>query len=158
MMVTGQSAVLYSRLGVVLGPSYQTIRRIMKWIIIVDGVVLHTTTQVVMLGAWNAEANRTWAAAYKHVETIQMTIFTVQEFVLSGLYIWRAVDILKTSKSGRQPMRIMRELFTMSVLAREACSWLRSADSTMAVTSSSSSWTSHSSSSSTKTGTSSNSR
>ena len=81
--------------------------------IIVDGVVLHVTTSVVMFGAYNATPNRTFAAAYKYVETVQMTIFTVQEFILSGLYIWRTADILKTSNSGRRPKRIMRELFAM---------------------------------------------
>lgn len=115
-MVTGQSVVLYSRLGVVLGPSYTNILKLVKWIIIVDGVVLHTTTQVVMFGAFNAHPNRIWAKAYKRVETVQMTIFTAQEFFISGLYIWRTVDILKSANPARRPKRIMRQLFIMSVI------------------------------------------
>lgn len=81
--------------------------------IIVNGIVLHVVTSVVMFGAYNADPNRLWARAYKHVETVQMTIFRVQEFILSGLYIWRTADILKSSEPGRRPKRIMRELFAM---------------------------------------------
>lgn len=79
MMVTGQSVVLYSRLGIVLGPSYQNILKIVKWMIIVNGVVLHVTTSVVMFGAYDADPNHLWAKAYKYVEMVQMTIFTVQD-------------------------------------------------------------------------------
>ena len=45
MMVTGQSFVLYSRLGVVLGPSHGTILQAVKWLIIVDGIVFHVARQ-----------------------------------------------------------------------------------------------------------------
>lgn len=112
-MVTGQSVVLYSRLGIVLGPSHQRILKLVKWMIIVNGVVLHVSTSVVMFGAYNASPNHLWASAYRQIETVQMTIFTVQEFIISGLYIWRTADILKTSNSARRPKRIMRELFIM---------------------------------------------
>lgn len=115
MLVTGQSVVLYSRLGIVLGPSHQGVLKAVKWMIVVDGVVLHTVTSVVMFGAYNAVPNRLWAKAYKHTETVQMTMFTVQELILSGLYIWRTADILKTTSPARRPRRIMRELFAMYV-------------------------------------------
>lgn len=42
--VSGQSVVLYSRLGVVLGKSHGEILRVVKWVIIVDGIVFHTST------------------------------------------------------------------------------------------------------------------
>lgn len=113
MVVTGQSFVLYSRLGVVLGPSHQRILRAVKWMIIVDGVVFHVSTQVVMFGAYNAHPNHGFAEAYKYVEKIQMTGFTVQEFILSGLYVWRTLDILKTSQSRRRT-RIMHELLAIN--------------------------------------------
>lgn len=43
-MVTGQSVVLYSRLGIVLGAGRANILRAAKWMIIVDAVVFHTST------------------------------------------------------------------------------------------------------------------
>lgn len=43
-MVTGQSVVLYSRLGIVLGSGRTNILRAAKWMIIVDAIVFHTST------------------------------------------------------------------------------------------------------------------
>lgn len=114
MTVTGQSFVLYSRLGVVLGPSYQGVLRAVKWMIIVDGIVFHVSTTVVMFGAYNAHPNHNFAEAYKYIEKIQMTGFTIQELILSGLYVWRTLDILKSGKSRRRN-KIMRELLSINV-------------------------------------------
>jgi hypothetical protein len=113
MVVTGQSFVLYSRLGVVLGPSHQRILRAVKWMIIVDGVVFHVVTQIVMFGAFNAHPNHGFAQAYKYIEKIQMTGFTIQELILSSLYVWRTLDILKTGGSRRRN-RVMRELLAIN--------------------------------------------
>lgn len=113
MVVTGQSLVLYSRLGVVLGPSHQGILRAVKWMIIVDGVVFHVVTQVVMFGAYNAHPNHGFAQAYKYVEKVQMTGFTIQELILSSLYVWRTLDILRSGGSRRRN-RIMRELLAIN--------------------------------------------
>jgi len=44
MLVTGQSLVLYSRLGVLMAKEHRNLLRAVKWMIIVDGVVLHTST------------------------------------------------------------------------------------------------------------------
>lgn len=114
MMVTGQSFVLYSRLGVVLGPSYQGVLRAVKWMIIVDGIVFHVSTTVVMFGAYNANPNHGFAEAYKYIEKVQMTGFTIQEFILSALYVWRTLDILKAGGSRRRN-RVMRELLTINL-------------------------------------------
>lgn len=43
-MVTGQSVVLYSRLGIVLGSGHDALLRFVKWMIIIDGIVLYTVT------------------------------------------------------------------------------------------------------------------
>ena len=116
MMITGQSFVLYSRLGVVLGPTHGRILKAVKWMIIIDGIVFHVSTSVVMFGAYNADPNRGFAQAYKYIEKVQMTGFTVQEFILSGLYVWRTLDIIKTSDWTRKGKRIMRELLTINIL------------------------------------------
>ena len=116
MMVTGQSLVLYSRLGLVLGPTHQNILRATKWMIIIDGIVFHLTTEVVMFGAYNANDYHPYAQAYKVFEKVQMTVFTTQEFILSGLYIWGTFNILKTSEWSHRGKRIMRELLSINVL------------------------------------------
>lgn len=119
MLVTGQSFVLYSRLGVVLGPSHEKLLKAVKWMIIVDGIVFHVSTTVVMFGSYNARPGPSgqFAEAYKYIEKIQMTGFTIQEFILSGLYVWRTLDILKTSADwSRRGKRIMRELLLINIL------------------------------------------
>ncbi|KAK4549331.1 hypothetical protein LTR36_006328 [Oleoguttula mirabilis] len=116
-MVTGQSLVLYSRLGVVLGKQRGALLKKMKWMIIVDGVVFHVTTTVVVFGAYYVPPGHMWMKAYKYVEKIQMTGFTLQEFIISGLYIWRTLDILQTTDPGRtRTRRVMWQLFGISVI------------------------------------------
>jgi hypothetical protein len=44
-----------------------------------------------------------------------MTIFTVQEVILSGLYLWKTLDILKTT-IRRRTSRIMWQLFSINIL------------------------------------------
>lgn len=46
-----------------------------------------------------------------------MTGFTIQEFIISGFYIWRTLDILKTTDSARnRTRRVMWQLFGVSVI------------------------------------------
>ena len=96
-MVTGQSFVLFSRLELILLPGYARVHRLVRWMIIVDGVVFHISTTIAFFGAFENQGNENFAMAYRYIEKIQMTGFTVQEFILSGLYIWRTLDILQTT-------------------------------------------------------------
>lgn len=45
MMVTGQSLVLYSRLHVVVGKTYVNLLKGVKWMIIIDAIVFHVSTE-----------------------------------------------------------------------------------------------------------------
>ena len=114
MMVTGQSFVLYSRLGVVLGATHHGILKAVKWMIIVDGLVFHISTSIVVFGTYNSHPNHSFAQAYKYIEKVQMTGFTIQEFILSALYVWRTLDILKTGRNRRRN-RVMRELLGINI-------------------------------------------
>jgi len=44
-----------------------------------------------------------------------MTGFCIQEFIISGIYIWKTLDILKTGERKRAH-RIMWQLFTINVI------------------------------------------
>ncbi|KAF2492636.1 hypothetical protein BU16DRAFT_528962 [Lophium mytilinum] len=85
LMVTGQSVVLYSRLGIVMGEGHRRGRvlRAVKWMIILDALIFHTMTTVVVFGAHFSTSP--FYTAYTAIEKIQMTAFTLQEFILSGL-------------------------------------------------------------------------
>ena len=112
-MVTGQSVVLYSRLHLVL--RNENILRAVKWMIIVDAIVFHITTTVVLFGSSLGDEVTTFTNAYKVIEKIQMTGFCIQEFIISGLYVWKTVRLLKiVSKKGTK--RVMWQLFIINVI------------------------------------------
>jgi hypothetical protein len=125
MMVTGQSLVLYSRLHVVLGQASHRLLQGVKWMIIVNGFVFHVSTIVVLFGAYYASQSSGFAAAYKYIEKIQMTGFTLQELILSGLYVWKTLDIIRATSTAspnggpiarkRRTSRIMWQLFSINV-------------------------------------------
>ncbi|KAI3394681.1 hypothetical protein diail_2428 [Diaporthe ilicicola] len=96
-MVSGQSLVLYSRLYLV--NLDKRIRRYVLAMIIVNGVVLHTATAVTAAGA-NSKASSLFITPYAIIERIQITVFCVQEFILSGLYVWKAWEFLAVYRSG----------------------------------------------------------
>lgn len=93
MMVTGQSIVLYSRLHLVVHASW------IRWVlvmIIVNAIVLHTTTGVLTFLTNLSKDPRPWAGPYSIVEKIQVMIFFLQEVILSGIYIWKTSVMLQT--------------------------------------------------------------
>ncbi|KAL1865664.1 hypothetical protein Daus18300_007040 [Diaporthe australafricana] len=93
----GQSLVLYSRLYLV--NLDKRIRRYVLAMIIINGVVLHTATAVTAAGA-NSKASSLFITPYAILERIQITVFCVQEFILSGLYVWKAWGFLAVYRSG----------------------------------------------------------
>ncbi|KAF2270980.1 hypothetical protein CC78DRAFT_538678 [Lojkania enalia] len=115
MMVTGQSVVLYSRLWLVFGGGHRHVLRGVKWMIIVDGLVFHGVTSIVVYGSRFGNNTDTFSHAYNIVERIQMVGFCLQEFILSGLYIWKALDIISASERKRSN-RLMWQLFSINVI------------------------------------------
>ncbi|KAK3074815.1 hypothetical protein LTR53_002410 [Teratosphaeriaceae sp. CCFEE 6253] len=118
-MVTGQSLVLYSRLGVVLGRGHDKLLRVMKWTIIIDAIVNHGGTIILTFGAYYASPSDEWVRAYNIQHKIQRTCFTVQECVLSALYIWKAVQIIHSStlvRGRRQTLLLMWQLIAINVV------------------------------------------
>ena len=119
-MVSGQSLVLFSRLGLLLIPEYPKVHRSVLWMIITDGIVFHISTTVAFFGAFEFQQNDNFVLAYRYIEKIQMTGFTIQEFILSGIYIWRALDVLKTSAMAalshkNRKKRVMIELLSINI-------------------------------------------
>ncbi|KAF2501438.1 hypothetical protein BU16DRAFT_199769 [Lophium mytilinum] len=115
-MITGQSVVLYSRLHIIL--RNQKILRGVLYMIIFNGVVWHTTTTVVLFGAY-LSPDDSFMRAYNVIEKLQMTIFCLQEFIISGLYVWKTSELLKNVYvgGGRQATRgTMFQLFFVNVI------------------------------------------
>ena len=91
VMVTGQSVVLYSRLGIICHDP--KLLRFVLWMIIADGVVFYIATTVVHYGTYSDVP--TFNQAAHVIEKIQMTGFSVQEFIISGIYMREVVRYLK---------------------------------------------------------------
>ncbi len=71
VMVTGQSMVLYSRLGLIL--ANPRILRAVKWMIIFNACVFHGITTILDWGRYTG--NPAYARGYFYIEYIQMTVF-----------------------------------------------------------------------------------
>ncbi|KAJ6144782.1 hypothetical protein N7470_008677 [Penicillium chermesinum] len=116
-MVTGQSVVLYSRLHLVT--SNQAVLRRVLIMIVVDAVILHVPTTVFTFGA-NLVNNlspslRGWLCGYNFLEKFQMTGFCIQEFIISGLYIYETVRMLRLDKD-RAKAKIQWQLLVINAI------------------------------------------
>lgn len=102
LLITGQSVVLYSRLHLVL--TSMRIRRAVLWTVITNGVVWHTTLTMLLVttGAGRIQSGRHSLPLIDTMEKIQMTFFSLQEFIISGIYLWKVTDILKFSFGPRR--------------------------------------------------------
>jgi hypothetical protein len=112
-MVTGQSVVLYSRLHLIL-LNEKLLGLILK-MIIVDAIILHIPTTVLTFGSNSNSQTARFVHGYNVMEKIQMTGFCIQEFVISGIYLWECVKFLKTDKQGKS-RKILYELFYINMI------------------------------------------
>lgn len=111
-MVTGQSVVLYSRLGLIL--ANRRILQAVKWMIIIDGTIFHVTANVLNFGGrWSNDVD--FRHGYFYFEYIQMTGFCIQEFIISGLYLWKTTKLLKTLEK-EHTKRVMYQLFAINII------------------------------------------
>ncbi|KAK6854946.1 hypothetical protein PG995_008478 [Apiospora arundinis] len=101
-MVTGQSLVLYSRLHLLDVPP-RTLK-ILRFMIIFDGITLHSIGTAFTLEPLITQSRRL-EHVYKTFEKVQITAFMAQEFVLSGMYMWKAHEFLGQFKCPLQLSR-----------------------------------------------------
>ena len=126
-MVTGQSVILYSRLHLVL----RNLKKL-RWVLvmIVTNVIIgHVPTTVLIYGS-NSSNPGPFLAPYSFYEKVQITLFFLQESIISGLYIYSTYKILKPAgnikeKELRQAMthliwmNAVVVLFDITLLATE---------------------------------------
>ncbi|KAF2438739.1 hypothetical protein P171DRAFT_338855, partial [Karstenula rhodostoma CBS 690.94] len=113
LMVTGQSVVLYSRLWLVFGNNHKRLLKFIRWMIIFNGCTFHAI--VVVYGSRFGSRTVDFGKAYDAIERIQMCVFFLQEVSLSGIYIWKALDIIQTSDRKRSH-HTMWQLFSINVI------------------------------------------
>jgi len=114
-MVTGQSLVLYCRLHLV-EPDIKRVRWVLT-MVIVDFSLLHGVMTVFFFGA-NSSNPGPLIQPFNIYEKLQVTGFALQESIISGLYIYKAWDMLKPAFDGwsRKARRIMIHLITVNVV------------------------------------------
>ena len=121
-MVTGQSIVLYSRLHLVVQAHW------VRWVlvyVIADGVILHGVTGVLTFLTNCSPNPAPYIPVYSVVEKIQVTLFFVQECLLSGIYIWKTSAMLRTegplfrateNARGSRGRKVILHTLLMSIL------------------------------------------
>ncbi|KAF2428890.1 hypothetical protein EJ08DRAFT_650867 [Tothia fuscella] len=111
IMVPGQSLVLYSRLHLVT--QNERLLKFIFWGIIINAVVLCIPTIVLTYGS-NTAAKHIYLPPYAVLEKVQMTIFSIQEFFISGVYLWEVRNILSVVFEGGT-RNLMWQLFILNI-------------------------------------------
>ncbi|RYP32665.1 hypothetical protein DL768_011130 [Monosporascus sp. mg162] len=113
-MVTGQSLVLYSRLHLVL--LNRLYLRLVLAMIIFDAVILHIPTIVMGFGTQSNNPG-IWLVLYPIYEKVEVTIFFVQELVISSLYIMCTVKFFRNERFlGKRVGRMWHHLIFVNAL------------------------------------------
>jgi hypothetical protein len=114
-MVTGQAVVLYSRLHLVIRDDAK-----IRWVlimIITNVCILHIPVTVLFFGS-NLDNPEPFLIPFTIYEKIQLTGFCVQEFIISGIYIWETIHALRPvlAIKGPDERKIIRNLIIINVL------------------------------------------
>lgn len=114
-MVTGQSLVLYSRLHFVM--HRPKLLRYVLAMIVANAIWLGIPVIVLVCGSISTKPDA-FEPVYAVFEKVQLSVFTVQELVLSGLYIIETTRILKVQKglAPAGPRRVMGYLYSSTSL------------------------------------------
>lgn len=118
-MVTGQSVVLYSRLNLVIGNPCK-LRWVLAMIIAVFTCVQVPTTVFFLASNSGIETVMArFVGVYAAFEKTQLTVITVQECFISGLYVYEAMYGFKSLLAFKriQVLKTIRELIGVFILA-----------------------------------------
>ncbi|KAH6895960.1 hypothetical protein B0T10DRAFT_479221 [Thelonectria olida] len=115
-MVTGQSLVLWSRLHLVLR-NRKTLKMILC-MILVDAVICHGAIIPMIYGSFSSNP-LPWKKPYNIMEKIQVTIFFIQEIIISCFYIFETIKLMKLEQSmgnKRGSRRLMNHLIFVNAV------------------------------------------
>lgn len=115
-MVTGQSFVLWSRLHLVLRNKKRL--KIILWIIIFNGVVCHGMVIPLVYGSFSSNPE-IFSKPYEVTERIEIIVFFLQETMLSSIYIYETVKLLRSGNAlgkERSIRRVLKNLILVNIL------------------------------------------
>lgn len=113
-MVTGQSVVLYSRLHLLV--VNDRILRAVLTMIILNAIWLHIPGFVLHYGSNSPKAHM-FRPTYKVYEPLQLTVFFLQEIIISGLYLWKTRQFLQLRQivGSSNAKKTMRHLIYVNI-------------------------------------------
>jgi len=114
-MVTGQSLVLYSRLHLLV--HNQTTLRLILAMIIGNALICHVPIITLVFGSYFSSNPGAWASVYEVYEKLQITLFFLQEVIISGVYVWAALKIfpLQNRIHGQKAANMRRHLVLVNL-------------------------------------------
>lgn len=115
MMVTGQSLVLYSRLHLIFWNRFWL--RLVLAMIVTNAIILHIPIIILMYGS-NSSPSNPWVHPYMVYEKIQVTMFFLQELIISAIYIKTCSSFLATQSAlhGNGTRKMQRHLLLVNVI------------------------------------------
>jgi hypothetical protein len=112
-MVTGQAFVLYSRLHLVLRSS-QRLKQVL-YMIIINAIFLHIPTTILTFGSNFRNDSVDFVDGYNIMEKIEITGFSIQEAIISGLYLYETYQLLHLSRKNRAHRRIQYQIIAINI-------------------------------------------
>lgn len=109
-MVTGQSFVLYSRLNIVLFNPRAL--RLVLYMIFANTLLLMVPTTILTYASYFSGSNK-FDNAFSVYEKIQIVGFSIQEIIISGLYIQATRHMIKLNPEG-EGRKIVIQLFIIN--------------------------------------------
>ncbi|OKL62317.1 hypothetical protein UA08_03033 [Talaromyces atroroseus] len=112
-MVTGQAVVLYSRLHLVLRSS-RRLKQVL-YMIMINAVFLHIPTTVLTFGSNFRDDSIDFVLGYNIMEKIEITGFSLQEAIISGLYLYETYKLLHISRKNKAHRRIQYQIIAINI-------------------------------------------
>lgn len=115
-MVTGQSLVLWSRLHLILRDRRKL--NLILYMIITNAIILHVPILVMLYGS-NSNAPDRWTRPYGIYEKVQVTIFFIQETIISSVYIFETVKlsrVLSAMQTKKRSQNLKHHLIIVNVI------------------------------------------
>lgn len=114
-MVPTQSIVLYSRLHLI-SQNYHLLR-FLKWLIIIGSIIVLIPTITLNFGSEYFPQSK-WKRAFSIVERAQIVWFSVQEILISSVYIWETIRMMQISpEDDKRRHKILWELIAVNGIA-----------------------------------------
>ncbi|KFH41435.1 hypothetical protein ACRE_078600 [Hapsidospora chrysogenum ATCC 11550] len=114
-MVTGQSLVLYSRLHLLFWDRFYL--RLVLGMIVFNAVAMHIPIIILLFGA-NMSPDNPWTTPYLVYEKIQVTVFFLQELIISLLYLYACFSFfdIEDSPYGDAVKKMRRHLVIINIV------------------------------------------